>query len=42
MRNFVCPLASFINSFMNNKRHARETENILDDIILLDTPFKQA
>jgi hypothetical protein len=24
------------------KRHVRETENILDDIILVDTPFKQA
>jgi hypothetical protein len=27
---------------MNNKRHVRETENVLDDIILVDTPFKQA
>ena len=36
-----CPLASFINSFMNNKRHVRETENLLHGLILVDTSFKQ-
>jgi len=41
-RIFFCTLASFIISFINNKRHVRETENILHCLILVDTPFKQA
>jgi hypothetical protein len=40
-RILLCPLALFINSFMNNKRHVRETENLLHGLILVDTPFKQ-
>ena len=32
----------FLFAHMNNKTHVRETENVLDDIILVDTPFKQA